>query len=115
MNHNYENVIKYFSIGQMAFGSWFKNIVKGASNLIGKIAPKIKSAVESVGKFAPLISQAGDLIGGNVGGVISNIGNFVGSNDVRGNSVNKLSNNISPKIVGANGSGIRRFDVPLLK
>lgn len=89
----------------MAFGSWFKNIVKGASNLIGKIAPKIKSAVESVGKFAPLISQAGDLIGGNVGGVISNIGN----------SVNKLSNNISPKIVGANGSGIRRFDVPLLK
>lgn len=89
----------------MAFGSWFKNIVKGASNLFSKIAPKIKSAVESVGKFAPLISQAGDLIGGNVGGVISNIGN----------AANKLSNNISPKIVGANGSGVRRFDVPLLK
>ncbi len=87
------------------FGSWFNNIVKGASNLIGKIVPKVKKAVESVGKFAPLISQAGDLIGGNVGGVLSNIGN----------AANRLSNKVGPKVVGANGAGIRRFDVPLLK
>ena len=75
----------------MAFGSWFKNIVKGASNLIGKIVPKVKKAVEAVGKFAPLISQAGDLVGGNVGGIISSIGN----------AANRLNDKISPKVVGS--------------
>ena len=48
----------------MAFGSWFKNIVKGAKNVIGKVLPKVKNVAETVGRFAPLINQAGNLIGG---------------------------------------------------
>ena len=105
----------------MAFGSFFKKIISGAKNLIGKIVPKVKKAVEAVSKFTPLINQAGELIGGNVGDVISTIGNGVSKlNDrinYKGGNVNALGANNGgvKRVVGANGAGIRRFDIPLLK
>ena len=105
----------------MAFGSWFKNIVKGAKNVIGKVLPKVKNVAETVGRFAPLINQAGNLIGGNVGDVINTIGKGVSKlNDrinYKGGNVNALGANGAGarRIVGANGSGVRRFDIPLLK
>lgn len=108
----------------MAFGSWFKNIVKGAKNVIGKVLPKVKNVAETVGRFAPLINQAGNLIGGNVGEAINTIGNGVSKFnrlrsptelDGKANGLFGANGAGARRIVGANGSGVRRFDIPLLK
>ena len=89
----------------MAFGSWFKNIVKGAKNVISKIAPVLKKGAEIVSSVAPAIGSA---IGGPVGNVINSIGNYAG----KVSNSWKPSNN-SPRMLGSNGAG--RFNVPLLK
>ena len=100
----------------MAFGSWFKNIINGAKNVIGKALPVLKKGAEIVSKVAPVLGGA---IGGPVGNVISKIGDYAGK-FAGGN-----------KALGVNGAGIRnnswsqpisgpvgnpgRFDIPLLK
>lgn len=99
----------------MAFGSWFKNIINGAKNVIGKALPVLKKGAEIVSKVAPVLGGA---IGGPVGNVINKIGDYAG----------KFAGN---KALGVNGAGIRnnswsqpfagpttnpgRFDIPLLK
>ena len=99
----------------MAFGSWFKNIVKGAKNVIGKVLPKVKNVAETVGRFAPLINQAGNLIGGSAGEAINTIGNGVSKLNRNANGLFGANGAGARRIVGANGSGVRRFDIPLLK
>ncbi len=109
---------------EMAFGSWFKNLISGAKNIIGKALPVLKKGAEIVSKVAPVIGGA---IGGTAGNVINKIGNYAG----------KFAGN---KSLGVNGAGIRqtnngqrplelahntpvnaqyfnpgRFDIPLLK
>lgn len=89
----------------MAFGSWFKNIVNGASKVFNKVIPALRKGAEIVSSVAPALSST---IGGNVGSVINSIGNVAG----RVNSGWKPSNN-TPRMLGSNGAG--RFNVPLLK
>lgn len=94
---------------KMAFGSWFKNIINGAKNVIGKALPVLRKGAEIVSKVAPYV---GNMIGGTAGSVLNKIGSYAGK-----------VNNVS-KAVGVNGAGIRqtpqtynpgRFDIPLLK
>lgn len=105
----------------MAFGSWFKNIVKGAGNMINKFAPKIMKAAETVGKISPLISQAGGLLGGNVGNVINKVGNVAGkingevNNRFKGSTLLGRVSPLNHLNDEANNKGVRRFDIPLLK
>lgn len=87
----------------MAFGSWFKEIVKGAKNVFNKVLPALKKGAEIVSSVAPVISSA---IGGTAGNIISNVGKFAGK--VTGN----VSGNNKP-LLGSGGAG--RFEIPLLK
>ena len=59
----------------MAFGSWFKNIIKGAKNIIGKALPVVKKGSEIISKIAPTIANA---FGGKAGDVINKVGNISG-------------------------------------
>ena len=122
---------------EMAFGSWFKNLISGAKNVIGKALPVLRKGAEIVSKVAPVIGGA---IGGAAGNVINKIGNYAGK--FAGNK--SLGTAIGPyNAVGTNGAGIRqntnsyhaqalnnnvgqqpisgpftnpgRFDIPLLK
>ena len=92
----------------MAFGSWFKNIVKGAKNVFNKVAPVLKRGAEIVSSVAPAIGSA---IGGPVGNVINSIGNVAGK--VNNITSSWKPSNSSPRMLGSNGAG--RFNVPLLK
>ena len=94
----------------MAFGSFFKKIISGAKNLIGKIAPAVKKGIEVVSKLAPAVATGAAAFGGNIGNKISNIAINVGN--VAG-GVNKFMSNGPPPLLGANGAG--RFAIPLLK
>ena len=51
----------------MAFGSFFKNIVKKAGQFISKIKPVIGKAVKFASQIAPAIGFIGDSIGGSIG------------------------------------------------
>ena len=93
----------------MAFGSWFKNIVKGAGKVLNKVLPALRKGAEFVSSVAPAVGSA---IGGPVGGVINSIGNVAGRVNNSFNSGWKPSNS-SPRMLGSNGAG--RFNVPLLK
>ena len=94
----------------MAFGSFFKKIVSGAKNLIGKIAPVVKKGIEVVSKLAPAVATGAAAFGGPIGSTIGNIANKVGT--VAGGIYNFMSNG-PPPLLGANGAG--RFAIPLLK
>lgn len=112
----------------MAFGSWFKNIINGAKNVIGKALPVLKKGAEIVSKVAPVLGGA---IGGPVGNVINKIGDYAGK--FAGNKSLPLAGPFEGKSLGVNGAGIRktnnswsqqiagpttnpgRFDIPLLK
>ena len=93
----------------MAFGSWFKEIVKGAKNVFNKVLPALKKGAEIVSSVAPVIGSA---IGGTVGNVISNVGKVAGNVTGKISNVNNMIKG-SPSRLGANGAG--RFDIPLLK
>ena len=119
----------------MAFGSWFKNIVKGAKNIIGKVLPLAKKGTELIKNIAPI---AGNIIGGKAGEYINKAGDFAGNLNGKLGSINWGNSNglpsttqlartsfaqdshrvsgpllQSPKMLGAGGAG--RFNVPLLK
>ena len=113
----------------MAFGSFFKKIINGAKNIIGKIGPAIKKGLETVSKIAPAIATGAAAFGGPIGATISGVANTVGKvaggfNQFLSNPTGK-SNMLPSNRLGANGSGIRdstllgggagRFAVPLLK
>ncbi len=96
----------------MAFGSWFKNIVKGAGKVFNKVLPALKKGAEIVSSVAPVLGSA---LGGTVGNVLSNVGNVAGNvNNVTG-KISEVNNRFkgSPPRLGANGAG--RFEIPLLK
>ena len=93
----------------MAFGSFFKKIIGGAKNLIGKIAPVVKKGLEAVSKIAPAVAAGATVLGGPIGAAIGGMANTVGN--VAGGISNLM--NKSPPVLGANGAG--RFAIPLLK
>lgn len=99
----------------MAFGSWFKEIVKGAGKVFNKVLPALKKGAEIVSSVAPSLGSA---FGGAVGNVLNNVGKVAGNISNIGNATGKISNvnNMirgSPSRLGANGAG--RFEIPLLK
>ena len=107
----------------MAFGSFFKKIVTGAKNIIGKIGSTVKKGIDAVGKLAPAIATGAKAFGGPIGTTIGGIADTVGR--VAGGVGQFLSKPPSNNMrLGANGSGIRdssyaggagRFQVPMLK
>ena len=111
----------------MAFGSFFKKIINGAKNIIGKIVPAIKKGLETVSKIAPAIATGAAAFGGPIGATIGSVADTVGK--VAGGISQFLNNPTSkPPLpsgrvsqsspannvrLGANGAG--RFAVPMLK
>ena len=108
----------------MAFGSYFKKIISGANNFIGKVAPIVKKGLSAVSKIAPAIATGAAALGGpisaTIGSVASTVGNFAGG---LSNFMDKTQGALPPKLLGANGAGINplpvngsnRFAFPLLK
>ena len=105
----------------MAFGSFFKKIITGAKNIIGKVIPVVKKGLAAVSKIAPAVAAGASMLGGPIGATIGSVANTVGS--VAGGISNfldqpknlMLKGNPPNRVLGANGAGVRRFDVPLLK
>ena len=93
----------------MAFGSFFKKIITGAKNLIGKIGPAVKKGLETVSKIAPAIATGAAAFGGPIGAAIGGVANTVGN--IAG-GISNVINNPTPQL-GVNGAG--RFAFPLLK
>ena len=127
----------------MAFGSFFKKIINGAKNIIGKVVPAVKKGLDAVSKIAPKIAAGATAFGGPIGATIGTVADTVGrvaggfsqflNNPTSSNQL-KSSNNmrlargstlLGEERLGANGSGIRdstllgggagRFAVPMLK
>ncbi|KAK8840451.1 hypothetical protein M9Y10_030656 [Tritrichomonas musculus] len=86
----------------MAFGSWFKNLVQGASRILKKVAPVARKIIGGIQKVAPIIAP---IIGGNAGKMISDAGKLAGRID---NGWSAVSKEISPVTAD-------RFAVPMLK
>ena len=100
----------------MAFGSFFKKIINGAKNIIGKVVPAVKKGLDAVSKIAPKIAAGATAFGGPIGATIGTVADTVGK--VAGGFSQFLSNPTSkPPLptnrLGANGAG--RFAVPMLK
>ena len=100
----------------MAFGSWFKNLVQGASKILRKVAPVTRKIIGGIQKLAPIV---GPVIGGSAGKLISDVGKFAGkvekvqsaADKVLGwNAVSKL--NADPRYLV---SASDRFAQPMLK
>ena len=105
-----------FCITKMAFGSFFKKIINGAKNIIGKIVPAVKKGLDTVSKIAPAIAKGAAAFGGPIGSTISGVADTVGK--VAGGFSQFLNNPTSKPLppanmLGANGAG--RFAVPMLK
>ena len=105
-----------FCITKMAFGSFFKKIINGAKNIIGKVIPAVKKGLETVSKIAPKIAAGAAAFGGPIGSTISGVADTVGK--VAGGFSQFLSNPTSKPLppanmLGTNGAG--RFAVPMLK
>ena len=67
----------YFGIRRMAFGTFFKKIISGAKNIVGKVAPIVRKGANVVGSFAPVVSDFARKfgpIGETVGGVVDTVG-----------------------------------------
>ena len=98
----------------MAFGSFFKKIISGAKNLIGKIAPAIKKGLDVVSKVAPAIATGATAFGGPIGAAIGGVANTVG-NIAGGISkvIQGTPQGAAQPMLGVNGAG--RFAIPLLK
>ena len=98
----------------MAFGSFFKKIINGAKNIIGKVIPAVKKGLDTVSKIAPAIAKGAAAFGGPIGATISGVANTVGKvaggfNQFLSNPTGKPPSNR----LGASGAG--RFAVPMLK
>ena len=93
----------------MAFGSFFKKIISGAKNLIGKVVPAVKKGLAAVSKIAPAIATGATVFGGPIGAAIGGVANTVGN--IAG-GISNVINNPTPAL-GVNGAG--RFAFPLLK
>ena len=103
-----------FCVTKMAFGSFFKKIINGAKNIIGKAIPVVRKGLETVSKIAPKIAAGAAAFGGPIGATISGVADTVGR--VAGGFSQFLNNPTSKPPVnrlGANGAG--RFAVPMLK
>ena len=110
--------LDFFTSLKMAFGSFFKKIINGAKNLIGKIVPAVKTGLSAVSKIAPVVAAGASALGGPIGATIGGVANTIGN--VAG-GISNLMNNGPPKL-GANGAGIRvpvnganRFALPMLQ
>ena len=102
----------------MAFGSFFKKIITGAKNIIGKVVPAVKKGLDVVKKVAPAIATGAAAFGGPIGSTIGSVANTIGN--VAGGISNVMAQgalgsalNKPPPVLGANGAG--RFAIPLLK
>ena len=101
---------------KMVFGSFFKKIINGAKNIIGKVVPAVRKGLDAVSKIAPKIAAGASAFGGPIGATISGVADTVGK--VAG-GFNQFLNNPTSKPplptnrLGANGAG--RFAVPMLK
>ena len=102
----------------MAFGSFFKKIISGAKNLIGKVVPAVKKGLDAVSKIAPAIATGAAAFGGPIGAAIGGVANTVGN--IAG-GINNFLDSGPPKL-GANGAGVRvpvnganRFALPILQ
>ena len=99
----------------MAFGTWLKNI-------IGKIGSAVKKAIpiakKVIGAVAPAVHQIGGMIGGPIGTGIQKIagvaGKFVDKADMLVNGSAPVNALPQPRMLGANGAGIRQL-TPRLK
>ena len=101
----------------MAFGSFFKNIICGAKNIIGKVAPVVKKGLVAVSKIAPAIA-AGAAFRVPTGATLGSVSNTVGS--IAGGVSQFLDNwwinsgsQSPPKTLGTSRAG--RFAVAMLK
>ena len=95
----------------MAFGSWFKNLVQGASKILRKVAPVARKIIGGIQKLAPIV---GPVIGGSAGKLISDVGKFAGKVENGWNAVSKL--NADPRyLVSASANASDRFAQPMLK
>lgn len=99
----------------MAFGTFFKKIISGAKNILPKIKNVVKKGAEIVNKIAPAVSSAVNSFGTPWSSVISNAVDTVGSAAGKLNKYLGGDSKADKRLLGSNGSGIRRFDVPLLK
>lgn len=100
----------------MAFGSFFKKIINGAKNIIGKVAPIVKKGLAAVSKVAPIVAAGASALGGPIGATIGNVASTIGN--VAGGVSNFLDSGwkgqgTPSKVLGDNGAG--RFAVPMLK
>ena len=101
----------------MAFGSFFKKIINGAKNIIGKVIPTVKKGLDTVSKIAPKIAAGAAAFGEPMGATINGVADTIGK--VAGGFSQFMSNPMSKSplppnnILGANGAG--RFAVPMLK
>ena len=95
----------------MAFGSFFKKIITGAKNIIGKVVPVIKKGLNTVSKIAPAIAKGAAVFGGPIGAAIGGVANTVGN--IAGGISKVISDNETQPMLGVNGAG--RFAFPLLK
>lgn len=95
----------------MAFGSWFKNLVQGASKILRKVAPVTRKIIGGIQKLAPIV---GPVIGGSAGKLISDVGKFAGKVENGWNTISKL--NADPRyLVSASANASDRFAKPMLK
>ena len=102
--------IRFFTFIKMAFGSFFKKIITGAKNLIGKIGPAVKKGLDAVSKIAPAIATGAAAFGGPIGAAIGGVANTVGN--IAG-GISKVIDGAPKPMLGVNGAG--RFAIPLLK
>lgn len=121
----------------MAFGSFFKKLWEGAKNIARKALPVIQKGLDIASKVAPAIGGAISAAGRpDIGGIIATGGSIAGGasrviDNLRGGDYGAAGQNIGGIIndgktirdkryrekprIGADGHGIRRFDVPQLK
>ena len=102
----------------MAFGSWFKNIVKKTGQFINKIKPYIGTAVRFASQIAPVVGTIGDSIGGSFGNGLRTIAD--GTQKYTGriiDNTNKwIRNEVSqPNNVWIPNEHAKGFNMPLLK
>ena len=99
----------------MAFGSWFKNIIKKTGQFINKLKPYIGKAVHFANQIAPVIGTIGDSIGGNVGTGLRTIADGTQKYTGRINNMlakNAAMDNTNKWIPNEHAKG---FNMPLLK
>ena len=103
----------------MAFGSWFKNIVKKTGQFINKLKPIIGTAVKIARDVvAPTLSTIGNQIGGPAGNTLRMIGDGTQKfTDKISSKTNQwVQNEVSqPNNVWVPNERAKGFNMPLLK